>query len=82
MIVRCHVIRPKVPPEDVPLFQQLVKRAMEGDGCITEAEYQQLEHAFILAQGVPGQPVVFWGWGHQRLLRETLRRFGVWVRRQ
>lgn len=72
--------RPKVLPEDLPLFQQLAARAIsDGSDSITEAEYRQLEHAFIAAQGAPGAPAVLWGWGNQRLLRDAVAAAGVRV---
>lgn len=74
------MIRPKVSPEDLSLFQQLATRAKaNGDGVITRAEYERLERIFIARQGEPGSPVVFWGWGHQAILKRALAQAGVQI---
>jgi hypothetical protein len=72
--------RPKVAPEKLLLFREMVARAKsEKDWSITQAEYQRLESAFIAAQGTPGTPVFLWGLGHRRRLREALTSAGVCV---
>ncbi len=77
-IVLFTMIRPRAPPEELLLFQQLVARATSNRSMsISDAEYQQLERTFIAAQGPTGSPAVFWGWGHQRLLRDVLAAVGV-----
>lgn len=71
---------PKVRPEDMPLFQQLVMRArVDGVGLITIHEYQQLEDEFIRVQGRPGDPGFLWGWGHRAILKKALVDAGVRV---
>lgn len=80
MTALCPMTRPKVPPEDLPLFQQLVAHAKSnGNNAISEAEYQQLEDTFIAAQGRPGTPTFLWGLGHRQILKSALAAAGVSV---
>jgi hypothetical protein len=73
MIVLCPVIHPKIRPEDLLLFQQLVAVAKcRQPRTLTRGEYEMLERAFLRANEPPTSPLFGWFYAVRERLRSAL----------